>query len=125
MRNLTKLILVCLIPISLFIIQSCQTEPDLTGVPDVKFSTDVQRILSAKCNFSGCHASSGGNGSLASYESVMSFGGIKVGNAHNSTLYRVITHRSSTTMPPKNYTEVSSEELKLIYLWIEQGAKNN
>jgi uncharacterized membrane protein len=125
MRNLTKLVLVCLTIITLFIIQSCRTEPDLTGIPDVKFNTDVQRILSAKCNFSGCHASNGSYGSLATYDDVISRGEVIGGDARKSKLYRMITNRNSEYMPPKNYTEVSSEELKLIYLWIEQGAKNN
>ena len=121
----TKLILVCILAISAFIVQSCQTEPDLTGIPDVKFSTDVQRILSAKCNFSGCHASNGAYGSLATYDAVISRGEIIGGDARKSKLYRMITKRDSEFMPPKNYTEISSDELKLIYLWIEQGAKNN
>lgn len=111
--------------ISIFIIQSCRTEPDLTGVPDVKFSTDIQRILSAKCNFSGCHAVNGSYGSLATYDDVISRGEIIGGDARKSKLYRMITNRTYEYMPPKNYTEVSSDELKLIYLWIEQGAKNN
>jgi uncharacterized membrane protein len=111
--------------ISIFIIQSCRTEPDLTGVPDVKFSTDIQRILSAKCNFSGCHAANGSYGSLATYDAVISRGEIIGGDARKSKLYRMITKRDFEFMPPKNYTEVSSDELKLIYLWIEQGAKNN
>lgn len=125
MRNLTKFILVVTLTILVFIIQSCRTEPDLTGVPDIKFSTDVQRILSAKCNFSACHASNGTHGSLATYDDVISLGEIIGGDARKSKLYRMITNRTYEYMPPKNYTEVSSEELKLIYLWIEQGAKNN
>jgi uncharacterized membrane protein len=55
----------------------------------------------------------------------MSYGGVKAGNAHRSKLYRVITNRSFQTMPPSGYSEVSAEDIKLLYIWIEQGAKNN
>jgi len=105
---------------------SCTRDPDLSNVAEVKFSGDVQRILSANCNFSGCHGGGGHNeGSLTSYDDVMSYGDVKAGDAHRSKLYRVITNRSFQTMPPSGYSEVSAADIKLIYLWIEQGAKNN
>lgn len=103
---------------------SCTRDPDLTNVAEVKFSGDVQRILSANCNFSGCHGSHG-EGALTTYDAVMSYGGVKAGNAHGSKLYRVITNRSYQTMPPSGYSEVSAADIKLLYIWIEQGAKNN
>ncbi len=105
---------------------ACTTEPNLEGVPEVKYSTQVQTILSAHCNFEGCHGGGGGGeaGSLLTYEDVMSH--VKEGNAHGSTLYKVITKRGFVErMPPSGYAEVSAENVKLIYWWIEQGAKNN
>ena len=107
-------------------INSCTTNPDLTGVPEVSFKNDVQRILSANCNFEGCHGGGGHHeGALDTYEGVMSFGEIKAGDAHASKLYRLITGRSGPKMPPSGYNEVSSSDIKTIYIWIEQGAKNN
>ncbi len=105
---------------------SCTRDPDLTNVAEVKYSTDVQRILSANCNFEGCHGDGGRHvGSLTNYNAVMSYGGVKAGNAHGSKLYRVMTNRSTQTMPPSGYAEVSAADIKLLYIWIEQGAKNN
>lgn len=110
----------------LFFTIGCTTNPDLTGVPEVSFKNDVQRILSANCNFEGCHGDQGHHeGSLVGYENVMSFGEIKAGNAHGSKLYRLITGRSGPKMPPAGYNEVSSTDIKTLYIWIEQGAKNN
>lgn len=108
---------------------SCTTEPDLTDTPDISFSNDVQRILSANCNFEGCHGGSGGNGDgefrLDSYNAVMGY--IKAGNARGSKLYQVITRRGlvEERMPPEGFDHVPDEDVKRIYLWIEQGAKNN
>lgn len=110
----------------LLIIASCTTEPDLTGVPEVSYNNDVKRIMSANCNFEGCHGGGGHNkGSLETYEGVMSFGEVKAGDAHGSKLYRLITGRSGPKMPPAGYSEVSSTDIKTLYIWIEQGAKNN
>ncbi|MFM7015227.1 MAG: hypothetical protein ACKOX3_02760 [Bacteroidota bacterium] len=107
-------------------LSSCTTEPDLTGVPEVSYNNDVKRILSANCNFEGCHGGNGHNkGSLETYESVMSFGEVKAGDAHRSKLYRLITGRSGPKMPPSGYSEVSASDIKTLYIWIEQGAKNN
>jgi len=107
-------------------IASCSTKPDLTGVPEVSYTNDVKRIMSANCNFEGCHGGGGHNkGSLETYEGVMSFGGVKAGDAHGSKLYRLITGRSGPKMPPSGYNEVSNADIKTLYIWIEQCAKNN
>ena len=104
----------------------CSTNPDLTGVPEVSYNNDVKRIMSANCNFEGCHGGGGHHeGALDTYEGVMSFGEIKAGDAHGSKLYRLITGRSGPKMPPSGYSEVSSTDIKTLYIWIEQGAKNN
>lgn len=108
------------------VFSACKTEPKLENVPEILFSGDVQRILSSHCNFQGCHGGGGGEaGSLLTYEDVI--GHVKTGNAHGSTLYQVITRRGLVPerMPPSGYASVSAEDVKLIYWWIEQGAKNN
>lgn len=107
--------------LTLLLFNACTTEPDLTNVPVVSYKTDVQRILSANCSFNGCHGHD-----VGSYNSVMSFGDVKAGNAHGSKLYRVMTGRDPfNKMPPSGYNEIPRTDLKTIYLWIEQGAKDN
>jgi uncharacterized membrane protein len=123
MRNHARiLLLICWITA----VASCTTEPNLENVPEISFSTQVQPILSSHCNFSGCHgASPEGPGSFQTYEQVM--GSIKAGNANGSALYKSITRGGLGVefMPPSGYQDVSPENIKLIYWWIEQGAKNN
>ena len=105
---------------------ACTTEPDLQNVPTITYSNDVQTIISAHCNFNGCHgANPVDKGALLTYEDVSKF--VKYGDAHGSKLYQVITRRGSVEerMPPNGYLDVSSENAKLIYWWIEQGARNN
>jgi hypothetical protein len=124
MKIYKTLLLLMVFSLLIFTI-GCTTNPDMTGVPEVSFKNDVQRILSANCNFEGCHGGQGEEESLVGYDNVMSFGEIKAGNAHGSKLYRLITGRSGPKMPPSGYNEVSSSNIKTLYIWIEQGAKNN
>ena len=105
---------------------ACTTEPDLENVPQVSFNNDVQRIISSHCSFSGCHGGQGGEFSLVTYDEVMGY--VKSGNAHGSELYKIITNKGFVVeerMPPSGYEQVSPEDVKLLYWWIEQGAKNN
>ena len=111
-------------------LSSCTTKPELDTVPQVSYSNDVQRIISSHCSFSGCHGGGqgghGGEFSLASYDDVMRY--VKAGNAHGSELYKIITNKGLVVeerMPPSGYEQVSPEDVKLLYWWIEQGAKNN
>jgi hypothetical protein len=103
---------------------ACRRDPDLTGIPEVSYNNDIKRIMSGNCAFPGCHDGGGGEaGGLVTYEEVM--GQVKAGEARKSELYRIVTGRSFTKMPPSGYPDVSKEDIRLIYLWIEQGAKNN
>jgi hypothetical protein len=100
---------------------SCIHESDLAGAPVITYSGDTQRILSANCNFPSCHG--GSEVGLTTYNEVMDW--VEPGKPRNSELYRLITGRAAEKMPPSGYPEVSNADLRLIYLWIEQGAKNN
>jgi hypothetical protein len=106
-------------------ISSCTTDPDLSKAPDISYSRDVSRIMSSHCNFRGCHGGGEGEFSLETYNDVLAQ--VKAGDARGSSLYQVITRRGfvEERMPPSGYAEVRNEDVKLIYLWIEQGAKNN
>jgi hypothetical protein len=109
---------------------SCRHDMDTTNLPEVKFSTTVQGILSANCNFSGCHGDSGGGGheeesfSLVGYDNVIENGKVKAGDAHSSDLYKVISGHGKK-MPPDPRSPLADDDIKRIYVWIEQGAKNN
>jgi hypothetical protein len=111
------------------LLYSCTSKNDLSTVREVTYSGDISGILSAKCGSEGCHGGKRGEGSLIGYSNAISYGEIKPGDARGSKLYKVITGRGfdgiSNKMPPSGSTQVSDIEMTLIYVWIEQGAKNN
>lgn len=104
---------------------ACQTDTDIPANPKVLFQSDIQPILSGKCGQSECHAKNGSQFSLIGYDDVIAYAGVKPGNARASNLYKVISNRSSNEMPPLPAEALDDQSIKLIYVWIEQGAKNN
>lgn len=122
-----KRILVVIFCAGLAVMNGCTTEPELDKVPVVSYNTDVKRILSSHCNFEGCHGGGGAEaGSLENYTDVMGY--VKAGDAHASDLYKVITYKGllvERRMPPSGYEDVPATDIKMIYWWIEQGAKDN
>ncbi len=103
---------------------SCKHEPDLSGIPEISFANDIQAIISGNCAMNGCHANDAQSEfPLTSYNDVMNHGEVKPGNAHDSKIYEVLLENGDDKMPPNgNLTEI---QIKKIYLWIEQGAKDN
>lgn len=109
---------------------------------DVSFQKDIKPILQTSCI--SCHDGSGEGVtksafSAKDYDSVMKgtkFGPVIVaGNSESSTLYRLVAHKAdqSVQMPPhhkKSLAEgrmspLDKEQIELIKLWIDQGARNN
>lgn len=110
--------------ISTFSLNSCKHEVDLTGVPEISFSKDIQLILSGNCTMSGCHANDATSEfPLITYDNVMEEGDIKAGEPHDSDLYKVLLRTGDERMPPTG--PLSDIQIKKIFIWIEQGAKNN
>ena len=97
--------------------------PDIPSFPVVHFQTDVYPVISGNCSVPGCHDSGGSRVfSLAGYDQIISI--VIAGDAQNSRLYTSISnHNFNTPMPPSH--PLPDVAIKLIYLWIEQGAKNN
>lgn len=104
---------------------ACQTEPEIPASPEVLFNSDIQPILAGKCGQQECHGGGGEESSLIGYENVIETGEVEPGNARQSELYRVVSNRSSEEMPPDPAAPLEDRDIKLIYVWIEQGAKNN
>lgn len=102
---------------------SCRQDPDLEGLPVVSYKSHIAPILSSNCTFSGCH--NGSKFSLATYNDLMSNGGVTPFNAHKSKFYKSIINKGAEAMPPSGYSALSNDNIKLIYVWLEQGAKDN
>ncbi len=111
-------------------------EPIPVAVPNrsnpVSYGREVSEILAGKCV--GCHNAALAEGKLK-LEDVggMLKGGkhgpaLVPGKAEESLLFRMASHRVEPIMPPKDKKEakpLSSQELGLIKLWIDGGAKDD
>jgi hypothetical protein len=99
--------------------------------PRISYQQDVSPILEAKCL--ECHLPPRGTGylksglSMASYESLMQgtiYGPVIVpGDSRHSVLNMVVEDRLSTSMRPPQ--PLTAEEIAILRLWVDQGAKNN
>ena len=108
----------------LLLLSACLHDSDLSQAPVVTYSNDIRRIMSGNCTFPACHGGGGGEaGGLTTYEELR--GAVSPGKPRKSKLYRVITGRAAEKMPPSGYPDVTPADIRLIYLWIEQGAPNN
>ncbi len=120
-RLITYVFLTCLLCIT----YACNHDADVPSEPAVSFNNDIKIILSANCMQSGCHGNVNTERfSLATYDELMSAGIVSAGDARNSGIYRAITGRSGI-MPPSPQPILTERQIGLIYIWIEQGAKNN
>jgi hypothetical protein len=124
MKKLIVLFIIALVPAVSFF--SCQHDPVLPE-HEVSYSNDIQPILQLGCTQAGCHGDSLNQmPRLTSYESVMEFGDIEPGKPKDSKLYERITEEDEDKrMPKPPYPRLSDRNIKLIYIWIAQGAKNN
>jgi WD40 repeat protein len=93
----------------------------------VSYEKDVEPILVNKCAF--CHSGNIKEGKLdmASYETLVKGGKrgpcFVPGKAEASLLCKLAGKTAKPHMPPKSEEPLTPEELALIKLWIEQGAK--
>lgn len=103
---------------------SCKHPSEIPPEPAISFSQQVQPIIIGNCTRSGCHGQENPEEfQLLTYDDVMANGEISPGNSDNSKLYRAITARGEDPMPPDR--KLSEEDILTIYIWIQQGAKNN
>ena len=117
-------------PIAICIIlflNSCTHKTDVASIREIFFGLDIQPIVAGNCTQSGCHNDRGdARFPLITYNDVISRGGVNAGDARGSKFYKVISnHSGGRPMPPPPLPLLSSDQIKLVYIWIEQGAKNN
>jgi WD40 repeat protein len=93
----------------------------------VLYDKDIEPILVNKCAF--CHSDNIKEGKLdmGSYEGLMKGGkrgaAIVPGKSGESLLVKLAGKTQKPAMPPKTEEPLTAEELALIKLWIDQGAK--
>ena len=111
-------------------------DPIQVKVPEkkgpVSYTKQVADVLDAKCV--GCHSSALAENKLNMEEVAgMLKGGkrgpaIKPGKADESLLFQMAAHRVEPVMPPKDKKDAKSltpEELGVLKLWIDGGAKDD
>src|SRR5262245_8784443 len=93
----------------------------------VLFEKDIEPILLAKCSF--CHSGNVKESKLdlGSYDSLMKGGkrgaAVVPGKSADSLIVRLAGKTERPSMPPKSEEPLTPEELALLKLWIDQGAK--
>ena len=118
------------------IFSSCVHQPplDMDGTfsencdPDsVYFGNTILPILQSNCAMSGCHdAESHREGiNLSSYYDIMNSDVVVIGKPNKSELIHVLTANGNDLMPPQPNLALTSDQISLIQIWIEQGAKFN
>ena len=106
---------------------ACTHNTDINSIKEVTYASDIQPIVAGNCTQNGCHNAQGDSKfSLVTYTDVISNGRVIGGDARRSNFYKVISnHGGKAPMPPLPYFNLTTDQIKLVYIWIEQGAKNN
>jgi len=93
----------------------------------VAYEKDIEPVFANKCFV--CHSGKEINGKfdMGTYEKVMKGGKkgppIVAGKSAESLLYKLCRREMKPVMPPKDETPLTPQELALIKMWIDQGAK--
>ena len=108
----------------LLTIGGCRHKTDFEAYPQVSYMNDVNPILSGNCTQSGCHDGNSQFG-LSAYSDVVRDDIVVPSDPQKSQLYRLIKSLGGDRMPQPPQVRLSDQQIKTIYLWIGQGAKNN
>lgn len=108
------------------LVSSCKHEVDVAVEPAISFGTQVKPIISANCTQSGCHGPVNPQRfQLLTYDDVIQHGGVANTDPVDTKLYQVIVGKKEDVMPPSPYSPLDDSQIKVILLWMRQGAKNN
>lgn len=124
---LFKRLMIILVIGASIVITACKHEPVIPELPAISFSHDVMPIIVANCQSSGCHGQINPEEfQLLSYSDFFHEELIVPYNANQSELYRAITTTTGEdAMPRPPQNPLSEAQIRIIYLWIMQGAKDN
>ena len=111
----------------LLLFSSCKHTVNFDEYPAISFATSVSPVIISNCTQSGCHGNKQSESfKLLAYDDIIRHGRITPGSPNKSNLYSVIkTLNKNERMPIPPLNPLTNEQIKTIYLWIGQGAKNN
>lgn len=121
-----KIIFLGIILLPLFISHSCTHEPTLPE-EQVSYQNDIYPIILSSCMHSGCHDTLGDEAfPMINYSFLVSHDRVVPGKPKKSSLYTsVTTAYGEDFMPRFPYSPLSERQIKMLYIWIAQGAKDN
>ncbi|MCC6419792.1 MAG: NB-ARC domain protein [Gemmataceae bacterium] len=132
MRRIFALCLVAVLPTPV-LAQEKKKEPgpikivELDRKDSVKYEKDIEPIFYKRCI--SCHSGNNKEGQfdISSYENLIKGGKsgspVLPGKSDQSRLYRVCARIGKPYMPPREEVPLTPQEVALIKLWIDQGAK--
>jgi WD40 repeat protein len=100
---------------------------DLKRATPVVYEKEIEPILANKCVY--CHSGSVKRNDLdlSSYEALMKGGrhgsSVVAGKSADSLLFKLAAKTARPAMPPRGEEPLTPQELALLKLWIDQGAK--
>jgi hypothetical protein len=107
--------------IFLAVMASCRHTPEVPVSPVFTYNKDISAITLNNCATSGCHDGTSRKRALLSYSDVMHY--VTPGKPYDSKLFTAIIKLTGNKMPPQG--PLTDEQIKTIYVWILQGAKEN
>ncbi len=100
----------------------CRHSPDIPTSPIFTFNKDINTITLNNCATAGCHDGSTERKPLITYSNLMHY--VTPGKPYSSKLFTtIITLTGDKKMPPR--APLADQQIKAIYIWILQGAKEN
>jgi hypothetical protein len=93
----------------------------------VYFRNSILPLVVSSCAYKGCHDQESHKEGiiLSDYNSILRTGKIRPGDPGDSEFFESLTDDGDDLMPPPPNDPLTSEQIHLIRLWIEQGAKDN
>jgi hypothetical protein len=121
-----KAVLALAVALPFIIFYSCRHEPILPEY-QVSYSTDIIPIINSSCMHSGCHndTANAETHTFNTYEQITDHEYVVPGKPHDSKLYNAIVGAGEEIMPRPPYDPLNNAQIRKIYIWIAQGAKNN
>ena len=107
------------------LVYSCKHEPDVNSLPAVSFSTAVKPLIAGNCTQSGCHDANG-IPPLTLYSDLLKNDMVRPFDAFGSRLYKALcSQNKDQVMPRPPAAPLTDIQIRTIFIWIEQGAKDN
>jgi hypothetical protein len=105
---------------------SCRHDPILPE-HQVSYATEIFPIISSNCWHSGCHNSDSlpQSVSFMTHDDLVRGNYVVPGKPHDSKIFNAVTGLAGQELMPKDYPVLTDRNIRLIYIWIAQGALNN